>query len=173
VKKKRLLLVGDNDDVRAVFREGLEAYGFEVVAAASVNQALRLISTEKFDVLLSDLHMPDAGDGFTVVSAMRQGAGPTGTGPEVVPRELAGAGTDCVLNQYFAATRASCSALNCGLKEINLCRQGAHRTTGSLNRRPSTDNTPETFSGEILCSSRLPQIPHRAYKRYRRGIARA
>jgi YesN/AraC family two-component response regulator len=36
-----------------------------------VNEALRLISAEKFDVLLSDLHMPDAGDGFTVVSAMR------------------------------------------------------------------------------------------------------
>jgi CheY-like chemotaxis protein len=71
VNKKRLLLVGDNDDVRAVFQEGLEGYGFEVVAAASVNEALRLISTEKFDVLLSDLHMPDAGDGFTVVSAMR------------------------------------------------------------------------------------------------------
>jgi CheY-like chemotaxis protein len=71
VNKKRLLLVGDNDDVRAVFKEGLESYGFEVVAAASVIEALRLISTEKFDVLLSDLHMPDAGDGFTVVSAMR------------------------------------------------------------------------------------------------------
>ena len=71
VNKKRLLLVGDNDDVRAVFKEGLESYRFEVVAAASVNEALRLISTEKFDVLLCDLHMPDAGDGFTVVSAMR------------------------------------------------------------------------------------------------------
>ncbi len=71
MNKKRLLLVGDNDDVRAVFQEGLKVYGFEVVAAASVNEALRLISTEKFDVLLSDLHMPDAGDGFTVVSAMR------------------------------------------------------------------------------------------------------
>jgi CheY-like chemotaxis protein len=69
--EKRLLLVDDNDDVRAVFQEGLESHGFEVVAAASVNEALRLISTEKFDVLLSDLHMPDAGDGFTVVSAMR------------------------------------------------------------------------------------------------------
>jgi CheY-like chemotaxis protein len=71
VKKKRLLLVGDNDDVRAVFQEGLETYGFEVVAVATVNEALRLIATEKFDVLLSDLHLPDAGDGFTVVSAMR------------------------------------------------------------------------------------------------------
>jgi len=69
--KKRLLLVDDNDNVRAVYQEGLQANGFEVVAAASVNEALRLISTEKFDVLLSDLHMPDAGDGFTVVSAMR------------------------------------------------------------------------------------------------------
>ena len=64
MNKKRLLLVGDNDDVRAVFQDGLEAYGFEVVAAASVNEALRLISTEKFEVLLSDLHMPDAGDGL-------------------------------------------------------------------------------------------------------------
>jgi CheY-like chemotaxis protein len=71
VNKKRLLLVDDNDDVRAVFQEGMESYGFEVVTAASVNEALRLISTENFDVLLSDLHMPDAGDGFTVVSAMR------------------------------------------------------------------------------------------------------
>jgi ActR/RegA family two-component response regulator len=71
VNKKRLLLVDDNDNVRTAFEEGMRAYGFEVVAAASVNEALRLISTQKFDVLLSDLHMPDAGDGFTVVSAMR------------------------------------------------------------------------------------------------------
>ena len=63
--------MGDNDNVRAAFQEGMQAYGFEVVAAATLNEALRLISTEKFDVLLSDLHMPDAGDGFTVVSAMR------------------------------------------------------------------------------------------------------
>jgi CheY-like chemotaxis protein len=71
VNKKRLLLVGDNDDVRAVFQEGMQAHGFEIVSAATVNEALRLISTEKFDVLLADLHMPDAGDGLTVVSAMR------------------------------------------------------------------------------------------------------
>ena len=71
MQKNRILLVDDNKDVRAVFQEGLENHGFDVVPAASVNEALRLISTEDFDVLLSDLHMPDAGDGFTVVSAMR------------------------------------------------------------------------------------------------------
>jgi len=71
LKKNRILLVDDNEDIRAVFKEGLEGRGFEVVSAATVNEALSLISTENFDVLLSDLHMPDAGDGFTVVSAMR------------------------------------------------------------------------------------------------------
>jgi ActR/RegA family two-component response regulator len=69
--KSRILLVDDNDSIRAVFQEGLERRGFEVIPAASVNAALNLISTEKFDVLLSDLHMPNAGDGLTVVSAMR------------------------------------------------------------------------------------------------------
>lgn len=71
MNKKRLLLVDDNDDVRAVFQEGMQAYGFEVLAAGNVNDALKLISTEQFDVLLSDLHLADGGDGFTVVRAMR------------------------------------------------------------------------------------------------------
>jgi len=69
--KKRILLVDDNDDIREVFQEGLQHHGFEVVPAATVCDALRLIANEKFDALLSDLHMPNAGDGFTVVSAMR------------------------------------------------------------------------------------------------------
>jgi ActR/RegA family two-component response regulator len=54
-----------------MLQEGLQREGFEVVAASNVSAALKHIATEKFDVLLSDLHMPLAGDGFTVVSAMR------------------------------------------------------------------------------------------------------
>ena len=34
-------------------------------------EALKLITTGSYDVLLSDLHMPGRGDGLTVVSAMR------------------------------------------------------------------------------------------------------
>jgi ActR/RegA family two-component response regulator len=71
VKKQRVLLADDNDDVRAVLQAGLEKRGLEVVPAATVAEALSLISAEAFDVLLADLHMPDAGDGLTVVSAMR------------------------------------------------------------------------------------------------------
>ena len=67
----RVLVVDDDDAVRIMLQEGLQRDGFEVVAAANVSDALKHIATEKFDVLLSDLHMPLAGDGFTVVSAMR------------------------------------------------------------------------------------------------------
>jgi CheY-like chemotaxis protein len=69
--KQRILLADDNEDILDIFREGLELQGFEVIPVSTVNEALRHISTEHFDVLLSDLHMPDAGDGFTIVSAMR------------------------------------------------------------------------------------------------------
>ena len=67
----RVLLADDDDAVRNMLQVTLERDGFEVVAVASVSEALSRIATEKFDVLLSDLHMPQAGDGFTVVSAMR------------------------------------------------------------------------------------------------------
>jgi ActR/RegA family two-component response regulator len=67
----RVLVVEDDDAVRLMLREGLHRDGFEVVLASNVRDALRLIATETFDVLLSDLHMPLAGDGFTLVSAMR------------------------------------------------------------------------------------------------------
>jgi CheY-like chemotaxis protein len=71
MKRPRILLIDENNDTRAVFQEGLGGYGYEVVPVASVIAALRLISTEHFDVLLSELHVPEASDGFTVVNAMR------------------------------------------------------------------------------------------------------
>jgi DNA-binding response OmpR family regulator len=71
MEKNRILLVDDDAELRAVYQAGLEHHGFVVVPAASVNEALNLISTQSFDALLTDLHMPDPADGFTVVSAMR------------------------------------------------------------------------------------------------------
>jgi CheY-like chemotaxis protein len=67
----RVLLADDDDAVRGMLHEALQRDGFEVVAVAGVREALSHIAAEDFDVLLSDLHMPHAGDGFTVVSAMR------------------------------------------------------------------------------------------------------
>ena len=73
----RVLLVDDDEIVRMALTGALEQSGFVVTCAAGVPEALKLISgPEPFDVLLSDLHMPGAGDGLTVVSAMRH-ANPT------------------------------------------------------------------------------------------------
>lgn len=69
--KRRVLLVDDKESIRDSLGAVLKYHDFEVSTAASVNDALKLIGSEKFDVLLSDLHMPGPGDGLTVVSAMR------------------------------------------------------------------------------------------------------
>jgi len=67
----RVLVVEDDDAVRTMLQEVLQRDGFEVVAASNVRDALGHIVGRPFDVLLSDLHLPLAGDGFTLVSAMR------------------------------------------------------------------------------------------------------
>jgi YesN/AraC family two-component response regulator len=67
----KILLVDDDEVVRHTLGRLLEHNGFYVTTAGNVSEALKLISSELYDVLLSDLHMPGAGDGLTVVSAMR------------------------------------------------------------------------------------------------------
>lgn len=67
----RLLLVDDDEPLVSGLKVILEAHDFEVTTALSVVEALRLITTQTFEVLLSDLHMPGPGDGLIVVGAMR------------------------------------------------------------------------------------------------------
>ncbi len=67
----KILLAEDDDAVRELLQEALERDGFQVVTATSMNEALSCIVGQDFDVLLTDLHMPNAGDGFALVSAMR------------------------------------------------------------------------------------------------------
>jgi CheY-like chemotaxis protein len=66
-----ILLVDDDEIIRYTLSKLLRYKGFAVTAAGSVLEALTLINSGVYDVLLSDLHMPGAGDGLTVVSAMR------------------------------------------------------------------------------------------------------
>jgi len=69
--KPKILLVDDDKSVRESLEAVLTFSRFDVRTAANVPEAIHLIDTETFDVLLSDLHLPGAGDGFTIVSAMR------------------------------------------------------------------------------------------------------
>jgi DNA-binding NtrC family response regulator len=67
----RTAVAEDDDAVRNMLPAALERDGSEVVAVANVREALGRFAAENFDVTLSDLHMPHADDGFTVVSVMR------------------------------------------------------------------------------------------------------
>jgi DNA-binding response OmpR family regulator len=67
----KVLLVDDDDAIREMMTATLEHKGFGVVVAANVTEALKLITTESFDVLITDLHMPNPSDGFAVITAMR------------------------------------------------------------------------------------------------------
>jgi len=71
LKSTRILLVDDDPSLRSTLSEIFKLEGCEVTTAADVPEALRYITANEYDVLLSDLHMPGAGDGLTVVSAMR------------------------------------------------------------------------------------------------------
>jgi DNA-binding response OmpR family regulator len=66
-----ILLVDDDEALRHTLAIVLQEHGYDVATAASVAEALKLISAGCYDVLISDLHMPGKGDGLTVVGAMR------------------------------------------------------------------------------------------------------
>jgi len=67
----KVLLVDDDDAIREMMTATLAHKGFDVVAAANVTEALKLITTQSFGVLITDLHMPNPSDGFAVITAMR------------------------------------------------------------------------------------------------------
>jgi len=114
----KLLLAEDDGAVRDMLRAALERDGFDVVAVSSVSEALSRIAAEDFDVLLSDLHMPHAGDGFTVVSAMRH------THPAAVTLVLSGYPE---LDEALCAIRLQADEVLVKPMEISSLRELIHR----------------------------------------------
>lgn len=67
----RVLLVEDATDIRDVFQMLLEAEGAQVVATGSGREAARLMAREDFDVLLTDLGLPDIPGEMVIRHALR------------------------------------------------------------------------------------------------------
>ncbi|MCE4557781.1 response regulator [Roseateles cellulosilyticus] len=70
----RVLLVDDEDDARDIGQATLRELGADVVAAVSAQEALALLAQQRFDVLVSDIGMPEM-DGLSLVQAVRQQPG--------------------------------------------------------------------------------------------------
>jgi len=67
----RILLVDDEASIRVTLGALLERTGYDVTPAAGGAQALDLLDQQAFDLLLTDLRMPEI-DGMQVVAAARQ-----------------------------------------------------------------------------------------------------
>ena len=67
----RILLVDDEASIRVTLGTLLERTGYDVTPAAGGAQALALLDQQAFDLLLTDLKMPEI-DGMQVVAAARQ-----------------------------------------------------------------------------------------------------
>ncbi|MBD2532467.1 response regulator [Nostoc flagelliforme FACHB-838] len=65
------LLVDDDTDSREVIAFLLEEHGFQVTQAQSAYDALSILEQAKFDLLISDIGMPDM-DGYTLIRQIRK-----------------------------------------------------------------------------------------------------
>jgi CheY-like chemotaxis protein len=68
----RVLLVDDNEDSLILTTFLLENTGLQVKTATSVLQALETIKQSKFDILISDIAMPEM-DGYSLIRNIREG----------------------------------------------------------------------------------------------------
>src|SRR5919201_1680625 len=66
---EKILVVDDEESLRSLFKQVLEKEGYEVVCAASGEEALQQLKTQWFDLAISDLRMP----GLTGIEFMREG----------------------------------------------------------------------------------------------------
>jgi len=71
---KRVMTVDDSATVRQVLQMTLEGAGYEVLAAVDGEDALKKLSGESVDMLVTDLNMPNI-DGIGLIQQVRQKPG--------------------------------------------------------------------------------------------------
>jgi signal transduction histidine kinase/DNA-binding response OmpR family regulator len=68
--RPRILVVDDEDQVVQIFRDLLTQQGYEVVSCDNGDDAITKVTTERFDLVLTDINLPGV-DGLEVVRAAK------------------------------------------------------------------------------------------------------
>lgn len=71
MERRCVLVVDDDPGVRDVIRSMLESSGFSVLLAENGKEAMRMLKTERADLILTDLVMPEQ-EGIETIKALRQ-----------------------------------------------------------------------------------------------------
>jgi CheY-like chemotaxis protein len=102
----KILIVDDSRDIRDILSKVLSLMGFEAAVASNGNEALNLFLTNSFDLVLTDLEMPDL-DGWTLALHIKDKSPNTpvvlitGSEKEAVMERLEGSSIDSILFKPF------------------------------------------------------------------------
>ena len=56
--KKRILVVEDDEEMRSLLKDFIEAEGFEIDSVGNGSEAFRILVRELFDLVITDIRMP-------------------------------------------------------------------------------------------------------------------
>jgi len=56
--KKRILIVEDDEEMRSLLKDFIEAEGFETDSVSNGSEAFRILVKEPFDLIITDIRMP-------------------------------------------------------------------------------------------------------------------
>ena len=71
MKKRRILIVDNNDELRVLLEQALGGLGHEVIVTGERAKALRRDDLDSFDLIISDVKMPEI-SGAEFYSALRR-----------------------------------------------------------------------------------------------------
>ncbi len=100
--QETILIVDDEEEIRATLLEALESQGYRAEAVASGEAALKRMEAQAFPVVLTDLQMPGGLTGLDLIGAIQQRF----------------PGTLCVLITAFATLDTSIEALKLGAYDL-------------------------------------------------------
>ena len=71
MKTRSILMIDDNEQLRDLLRAALTKLGYEVTSASNGAEAIEAIAKMPFDVVITDLLMPEK-DGIEVIGELRR-----------------------------------------------------------------------------------------------------
>ena len=102
----KILIVDDSKDIRDILSKVISLMGFEAAVASNGHEALNLFLTNSFDLVLTDLEMPDL-DGWTLALHIKDKSPNTpvvlitGSEKKAVMERLEGSSIDSILFKPF------------------------------------------------------------------------